>query len=155
MTNFAGTVCKTAFTKAAKAYTTFKQARIALKAAESGDEVAKGVDIVLKYKEGWSAEQKAAATLKAKALTEAETVVVKNPQRATNLRNRYKKAGNIIKPTEDVDHVVDLQLGGADDILTNTQSLDKSVNRSLGKQINNKIKGLPEGTKINKVEIKD
>ncbi|PDS21705.1 hypothetical protein B0A78_13930 [Flavobacterium columnare NBRC 100251 = ATCC 23463] len=115
----------------------------------------KGVDLILKNKPNWTPEQKAAASAKAKALTEAETVVVKNPKRASNLRNRYKKAGGEVKPTEDVDHIVDLQLGGADDILTNTKPLDKSVNRSMGKQINNAIKKLPAGTKINKVIIKD
>jgi len=138
--------------KGAKAYVAFKQAKIAVEAAKSADDIPK-VNIVLKYKDGWSAEQKAAAAEKVKALSEAETTVVKNPQRASNLRNRYKKAGNTIEANEDVDHIIDLQLGGVDDILTNTKPLDASVNRSLGKQINDRIKDLPEGTIIDKIII--
>ena len=51
----------------------------------------KGVDIVLKYKEGWSAEQRAAADAKVKSLSEAETVVVKNTNRSSNLRIGIRK----------------------------------------------------------------
>jgi len=112
-----------------------------------------GVDIILKFKKGWTPEQKAAAIRKTEQLSNANTVVVKNPQRSTNLRSRYKKAGNEIDDLEDVDHIIDLQLGGADDILTNTQGLDRSVNRSIGKQINSVIKDLPEGTKVNNIII--
>jgi hypothetical protein len=54
----------------------------------------------------------------------------------------------------DADHTVDLQLGGADDIL-NMSALDNSVNRSLGSQINNLIKTLPAGTRVNKVRMVD
>lgn len=46
---------------------------------------------------------------------------------------------------QDIDHIIDLQLGGADDV-SNMKGLDKSVNRSLGKQINILIKELPNGT---------
>jgi hypothetical protein len=48
---------------------------------------------------------------------------------------------------------VDLQLGGADDILTNMSALDSSVNRSLGSQINSQIKNLPSGTSVNTVRM--
>ena len=47
----------------------------------------------------------------------------------------------------DVDHVIDLQLGGADDIL-NMNPLEMSVNRSLGAQIGNQIRGLEPGARI-------
>lgn len=46
-----------------------------------------------------------------------------------------------------VDHVVDLQLGGADEIL-NTNPLDASVNRSLGAQIGNQIRGPQPRTRV-------
>ena len=52
----------------------------------------------------------------------------------------------------DVDHVIELQLGGADDIL-NMNPLDMSVNRSLGAQIGNQIRGLEPGTRICSVSI--
>lgn len=54
---------------------------------------------------------------------------------------------------KDVDHTIDLQLGGADDIL-NMNPLDMSVNRSLGKQIQNQIKDYPYGTDFDKFTIK-
>jgi hypothetical protein len=54
----------------------------------------------------------------------------------------------------DVDHTIDLQLGGADDIL-NMNPLDMSVNRSLGSQIHHRIKDLPPGTRVNNVFIND
>ncbi|MFC0521255.1 RHS repeat-associated core domain-containing protein, partial [Mesonia maritima] len=113
-----------------------------------------GVDLVLKFKKGWTAEQKAAAVKKVEQLSNSKTVVVKKPQRKANARSRYKKAGYDVDDIEDVDHIIDLQLGGADDI-SNMKGLDKSVNRSIGRQIQNVIKELPEGTKINKVIIKD
>ncbi|MBE0388756.1 hypothetical protein PLUTE_a5074 [Pseudoalteromonas luteoviolacea DSM 6061] len=52
----------------------------------------------------------------------------------------------------DVDHVVDLQLGGSD-TLSNMLPLNSSVNRSLGSQIHHQIKNLPPGTVIDKVNI--
>jgi filamentous hemagglutinin len=54
----------------------------------------------------------------------------------------------------DVDHMVDLQLGGTDTI-SNMSPLDMSVNRSLGAQIYQQTKGLQLGTKINNVKIGD
>ena len=114
----------------------------------------KGVDIKLKYKAGWTDAQKEVARLKADALSTAKTQVVKNPQRQGNARSRYKQAGGNINDSEDLDHVIDLQLGGADEIM-NMEGLDKSVNRSMGSQIQNQIKGLPEGTKVNKVYFVD
>jgi hypothetical protein len=54
----------------------------------------------------------------------------------------------------DVDHVIDLQLGGADGIL-NMNPLDKSVNRSLGTQLSNEIKDYDIGTSFGKFTIGD
>lgn len=53
-----------------------------------------------------------------------------------------------------MDHTIDRQPGGADDIL-NIKSLDVSMNRSLGSQIRLRIKRFPEGTRINRVTIGD
>ena len=50
-----------------------------------------------------------------------------------------------VKSTQDVDHIIDLQLGGKD-IISNMSPLDKSVNRSLGSQIAYVIKELNVGT---------
>ena len=54
----------------------------------------------------------------------------------------------------DVDHVHDLQLGGAE-ATHNMVPLDSSVNRSLGPQIYHQIKHLPHGTRVGKVTIGD
>ena len=52
----------------------------------------------------------------------------------------------------DVDHVIDLQLGGADAV-RNMSPLDASVNRSLGSQIYHATKGLELGTRITGVRF--
>jgi Pretoxin HINT domain/Domain of unknown function (DUF4280) len=111
-------------------------------------------DIVLKYKEGWTAKQRKAAREKVAALTKADTKVVKNPVRKSGTKKTFEKGGGKVKKAEDVDHVKDLQLGGLDDI-TNMKGLDQSVNRSLGPQIQNRIKDLPAGTEIRNVTIID
>ena len=72
----------------------------------------------------------------------------------TSAASRYKQAGGTVLPGQDVDHVVDLQLGGADNIL-NMNPLNMSVNRSLGAQIQARIKNLPAGTRVNQVSITD
>jgi len=111
----------------------------------------KKVDINLKYKEGWSDVQRAAADKKVKALTQADTRVVKSPQRSGTTQSRYRKDTGL-DSSMDADHTVDLQVGGADD-LSNISGLDKSVNRSMGSQIQQKIKDLPEGTELDKFTI--
>ena len=111
-------------------------------------------NIDLKYKEGWTEAQKAEADAKVKALTEANTVKTAPQRSGTAASSRYKSTygKTSIPKGNDVDHTIDLQLGGADDIL-NMKPLDKSVNRSLGVQIKNKIKDYPVGTKFEKFKI--
>lgn len=115
----------------------------------------KTVDVELKYKEGWTAAQKAEADAKVKALTEANTVKTQPVRSGTAASSRYKSAyGETSVPNGyDVDHTIDLQLGGADDIL-NMNPLDLSVNRSLGVQIKNAIKDYDIGTIFDKFTIK-
>lgn len=50
-----------------------------------------------------------------------------------------------MQKSHDVDHIIELQLGGADE-LSNMEPLDRSVNRSLGSQIHHAIKKHPVGT---------
>jgi hypothetical protein len=52
----------------------------------------------------------------------------------------------------DVDHVIDLQLGGADEV-ANMGRLDVSVNRSLGAQIGTQLRRVPVGTCVISVRI--
>ena len=53
-----------------------------------------------------------------------------------------------------MDHIRDLQLNGSEE-LSNLAALDRSVNRSFGVQIKNRIRELPHGARINKVTIGD
>lgn len=115
-------------------------------------DVTKKVDLNLKYKDGWTDAQKAAADAKCQALCDANTVVTQAQRSGTSASSRYKRAGNTVSPGNDVDHVVDLQLGGADSV-SNMLPLNSSVNRSLGSQIHHQIKNLPAGTVVDKVNI--
>lgn len=111
-------------------------------------------DIILKYKKGWSEFQRKSAREKVAALTKSNTKVVKNPARKSGTKKTFEKSGGKVKKGEDVDHIQDLQLDGIDDA-TNMKGLDFSVNRSLGSQIQDRIKNLPEGTNIRNVKIID
>jgi len=88
---------------------------------------------------------------KAKALSQADTRVVKNPQRGGTTQSRYRKEAGL-DASQDADHIVDLQAGGKD-LLENMEGLDSSVNRSIGSQIRNKIKDLPDGTPLGNFPI--
>ena len=114
----------------------------------------KPVDIKLKYKEGWTEQQRAEARAKVKALNEAQQRrVVKNPLRMKrSAASRYKSQGNSLPPGCDVDHCVDLQLNGRDSV-ENMLPLDSSVNRSLGAQIQQAIKDLPPGTPVGNITL--
>lgn len=115
-------------------------------------EKSQSTHLKLKMKPGWTPEQQLAARKKVAALSDGNSVVVKKPVRKSDGRGRFKKAGGKVGEDEDVDHVRDLQLGGLDEV-GNMTGLDKSVNRSVGSQIQHKIKPLAEGTKIDKVTI--
>jgi len=93
------------------------------------------------------------AQSKADALTTGNTVVTKNPARSGTAQSRYRKDAGL-NSNADADHIIDLQLGGSDNA-ANLWGLDKSVNRSLGSQINHQIKNLPEGTVIRNVNVVD
>ncbi|OXM65635.1 LamG-like jellyroll fold domain-containing protein [Amycolatopsis vastitatis] len=118
-----------------------------------------GPVIELKYKSSWNAEQRAAADRKVDALNAADRLVVTNAAEArgtTSAADVWRAAGNEIPAGSDIDHVVDLQLGGPDDI-SNMSPLDLSVNRSLGPQIDRQIKklGLKLGDTVCSVIIRD
>lgn len=148
--------------KAGSTYLKYHKVQKALKATEkienvvvnSGDDVAEEwVDIYLKYKSDWSKYQRGCANWKCELLSEAETTVQKNIKRSWGRTQEYRKTNNVTKD-QDVDHLVDLQLWWKD-AFENMWPLDKSVNRSLWKQIQNQIKNLPEGTKIKNFYISD
>ena len=112
------------------------------------------VTIVLKYKDGWTDAQKAAADAKVKALTEAHTEKIHVERSGPSASKIYKDAHGVdsVPKGSDVDHVIDLQLGGKNDV-SNMSPLDSSVNRSLGAQIMHAIKDYPDGTVFGKFII--
>ena len=114
------------------------------------------VDVSLKFKTGWTAEQRMQASQKVKALTEADTVKTQVTRKSTSASSRYKKVNgsDSVPSNYDVDHIIDLQLGGAD-IVENMNPLDRSVNRSLGSQIYHVLKKYPDGTVFGKFTIED
>lgn len=108
--------------------------------------------IVLKANPKWTPRQLADAKKKVQALNKSPMKVNKKINRDPGKTSKYRKDNKVGK-RHDVDHKQDLQLGGKDDA-KNMWKLDKSVNRSFGKQINNQIKGLKHGTPIGKVILR-
>ncbi len=129
---------------------------VELGASRGLGEVGEGIALRLKFKPGWSPEQVAEANAKAaylNARAEAGALRKSVPLRSgSSARARFKDAGNDIPENADVDHLQDLQLGGADE-LANMGPLDSSVNRSLGAQIACQLKNVPVGTRITSVSI--
>lgn len=102
----------------------------------------------LRHQSGWTKSQRRAADDKAKQIYAAvkageakKTPVVRD---ATPASERYKATGKDVPDGYDVDHQIELQLGGRDDI-SNMKPLDKSVNRSFGTQIEWQLRELPYG----------
>ncbi len=114
------------------------------------------VEIKIKRKKTWNKLQNAMGDEKLRILTEAKTVRTKPPKRKKNLKKEYLKAfgKDSIPAGYDLDHMVDLQLGGADTI-ENAWPLEKSVNRSLGKQIERAIRKYPYGTEFSRFYFED
>jgi RHS repeat-associated protein len=115
-----------------------------------------GLDLQLQYKEGWTPEQIAAADSKVDALNTAaqngELSATPSVRSGTSAASMFRRAGEEVPAGSDIDHIIDLQLGGAND-LSNLAPLDSSVNRSLGAQIACQIKNVAVGTTISSVSI--
>lgn len=106
----------------------------------------------LRYMPNWTAEQRTAADLKVGILDFSNTTVSQAVRGGTSARSIFAKENGPLAPRYDIDHLIDLQLGGSH-TLRNFWPLDSSVNRSLGSQIQNQIQGVPPGTKVNRVII--
>ena len=99
-----------------------------------------GATLELTYKPGWTADQIAEADAKVAALNSADRLVVTDVNRGnTSAAEVWRRAGNKGRTGADIDHKVDLQLGGADNV-GNMWALDASVNRSLGSQVAKQIR---------------
>jgi len=59
---------------------------------------------------------------------------------------------NVVPSGADVDHVLELQVGGQD-VSTNLRALSSRVNRSIGSQIRAQLAGVAYGTRISRVFI--
>ena len=99
-----------------------------------------GATLNLTYKPGWSADQIAAADTKVQALNDAGPLTVTSVSRSGSAASVWRAAGNETVSGSDIDHTVDLQLGGVDDV-SNMNPLNLSVNRSLGAQIAAQLRG--------------
>lgn len=108
------------------------------------------------YKVGWSAEQIEAANAKVAALNDAaeqgQLQVTQVERAGTSAASMWRMAGGEVPADADIDHTIDLQLGGSN-TLDNLSPLDYGVNRSLGAQIAWRIAGMAPGTPISGVSI--
>jgi hypothetical protein len=93
----------------------------------------------------WDAEALAQADIKAAQLRSLEGRVIAAVRPSEPAPDIWRRAGRIIPPRHDIDHILDLQLGGTH-TLDNLQPLLSTVNRSLGSQVAHRIKALPIGT---------
>ncbi|OIK01331.1 hypothetical protein BIV25_05835 [Streptomyces sp. MUSC 14] len=114
-----------------------------------------GATLDLKYKKSWTATQITAADEKVAALNAAKLVVTPSKRGSRSAADMWRASGRQTRSGMDVDHVIELQLGGADHV-RNMKLLDSSVNRSIGAQIANQIKkqGLKNGDRICSVTIR-
>jgi hypothetical protein len=78
-------------------------------------------------------------------------LVVTEVNRDPSITAAFREKAGAAAIGKDVDHIQDLRLGGAD-AEHNLQLLDRSVNRSVGAQQGNQLRGVPEGTKITEVK---
>ncbi|XVV10937.1 polymorphic toxin-type HINT domain-containing protein [Actinoplanes sp. CA-131856] len=115
-----------------------------------------GAALDLKYKDTWGPAERAAADEKVQALNDAAPLTVTKVVRSGSALRKWLKAGYAKVTGSDIDHTIDLQLGGLDDV-SNMNPLDKSVNRSLGRQIQAQIKslGLKPGDTVCSITISD
>ncbi|OII65493.1 sugar-binding protein [Streptomyces sp. CC53] len=113
-----------------------------------------GATLELKYKKSWDADQIAAADRKVAALNASDNLVVTKVERSGSAADMWRRAGNKTVDGSDIDHIIELQLGGADDV-TNMTPLDSSVNRSIGSQIARQLKkqGLKPGDVVCQINI--
>lgn len=107
----------------------------------------------VKYKAGWSDAQRAAADRKVAALNAVRSQVTPVKRSGASAAERYRRVGGRVGTNEDVDHIVDLQLGGPDTVV-NMAPLDRSVHRSLGAQIGRALRGLAPGMPIEGFSIR-
>ncbi|MDM4762675.1 hypothetical protein QT381_06610 [Galbitalea sp. SE-J8] len=145
------------------ARTALKTADVAVTEMKTVVETATHLDvpsIALRFKDGWNDTQKVAAIEKVTALQDLADegrlvkTVVDDASRSFDARKLLASVtGKDALRGLDVDHIHELQLGGAADDILNLKALDPSVNRSLGAQIRAQIADLDFGTIIRLITI--
>lgn len=113
--------------------------------------------VAVKYAKNWTREQRRSADAKVKTINQAAgrgEVSKTKPSRSNgSASQKYERGtGNKVPAGKDLDHTVDLQLGGKDEV-SNMKPLDRAVNRSLGSQLASRMKDLPFGTQVPAVAI--
>ncbi|MGV9713113.1 HNH endonuclease signature motif containing protein [Gordonia sp. NPDC003424] len=134
-------------------------AEAAADAAEGASAASRGSSITMKYKDTWTDAQKAEMDRKVNAFNEKvkDTGFQRQPGpfvRDPKVRTEYLDSLGLDSPPTGVhvDHVQDLQAGGAD-AASNLQLLDGSVNTSFGSQLRNLMSEQPPGTVFGAVEM--
>jgi hypothetical protein len=90
------------------------------------------VDIHLHFKDGWTQEQRQAAMEKRRALSEADARRTEVPGEMRQCaRRRCIREGGEAGSTQDVDRIVDLQLGGKDRFTSSRISIGASTAASV------------------------
>ena len=116
-------------------------------------------DVEAEYKDGWTDDQKRAADKKCQQLSEADTKIASKDQidsqrKTSSSSNKQFRERNNIPKSQDIDHIQDIQFDGMD-VDANKQGLDRSVNRSLGRQFKNGTGDLAEGTVLRNFKMVD
>ena len=112
-------------------------------------------DLVIYQQPGWSTSQIADANVKVQAINAApDKIVVHDPVRTGKEQKVFRTINKLTGTYKDADHIIDLQLGGSD-TQSNLWLLDASVNRSMGSSIRASINGLPDGTLIRNLIMKE
>jgi hypothetical protein len=109
----------------------------------------------LRYKQGWTAAQQSSADAKAAAMNHVGDLVVTQVKRDGTLQQAFRKLAQL-DDSQDADHIKELQLSGQDE-MENMWGLDKSVNRSMGSQINAQITrlGLKPGDRVDQIVFEE
>ena len=100
-----------------------------------------------------------AADKKCQQLSEADTKIASKDQidsqrKTSSSSNKQFRERNNIPKSQDIDHIQDIQFDGMD-VDANKQGLDRSVNRSLGRQFKNGTGDLAEGTVLRNFKMVD
>ncbi|MAU81230.1 MAG: hypothetical protein CME34_05035 [Gordonia sp.] len=113
----------------------------------------------MKYKDNWTPEQRAEMDRKVSAFNEKvkESGFSQQPGpfvRDPKVRTEFLDSLGLSRPPtgQHVDHVRDLQAGGADEV-SNMQLLDGSVNTSFGSQLKHLMSEQPPGSVFGTVEM--